>query len=176
MPTVQPPGPAAGADEVVQRLRAVGSTVATAESLTGGLVCATLVDVPGASAVVRGGMVAYAGDLKHSVLGVPAEVLQRHGTVSRECAEEMARGARRLLGADWGVATTGVAGPDPSEDRPVGTVHVAVAGVLGGEHITEHRALTLDGDRAQIRTATVRAALRLLHDTLSGHCRTGDVP
>ncbi|WP_134773806.1 CinA family protein [Ornithinimicrobium flavum] len=170
-----------GAPEVVGRLRALGATVATAESLTGGLVCAALVGVPGASTVVRGGVVAYAPEVKHEALGVPAEVVRRHGTVSRECAEAMAAGASRMLHADWAVATTGVAGPDPSEGRPVGTVHVAVCGHRDGEHITAHRALRLQGDRAQIRTASVSAALRLLHDTLpptlsDRGCTVGDHP
>jgi nicotinamide-nucleotide amidase len=181
MPTAGSQAPVPGAPEVVGRLRSLGATVATAESLTGGLVCAALVDVPGASAVVRGGVVAYVAAVKQDALGVPADVIRRHGTVSRECAEAMARGVRTALGADWGVATTGVAGPEPSEGRPVGTVHVAVAGRLDGEHITAHRTLTLQGDRAQIRTASVSAALRLLHDTLpptlSGRgCTVGDQP
>ncbi len=116
------------ANHVVARLTAAGQTVATAESLTGGLLCAALVSVPGASVVVRGGVVAYAADVKTGVLGVPADVLDQHGTVAAESAAAMAVAARALFGADWAVATTGVAGPDPIEDKPVGTVHVAVAG------------------------------------------------
>lgn len=183
MPPGMPSGASAGPSPaaVVARLAALGVSVGTAESLTGGLLCAALVDVPGASAVVRGGVVSYAPQVKHEVLGVTTELLQRHGTVSRECAGAMAVGARGLLGADWVVSTTGVAGPEPSEGRPVGTVHVAVAGVVDGEQITAHRAFSLDGDRSAIRSATVTEALRLLHDTLptpvsDEGCTVGDLP
>lgn len=169
------------ATSVIARLGALGVSVGTAESLTGGLVCAALVEVPGASAVVRGGVVSYATEVKRDVLGVPAGLLERHGAVSRACAEAMAAGARRVLGVDWSVATTGVAGPDPSEGKPVGTVHVAVVGVVEGEQITAHRAFTLDGDRSAIRMATVTEALSLLHDTLpvpvsDGGGTVGDIP
>jgi nicotinamide-nucleotide amidase len=152
------------AEQVVARLTAAGATVATAESLTGGLVCATLVSVPGASVVVRGGVVAYAAEVKTAVLGVPADLVGRHGTVAAETAVGMARAARTLMGADWGVATTGVAGPDPVEGKPVGTVHVAVAGAHG----VPTRELAAPGDRAQVRAAAVVAALRLLQQTLDG--------
>lgn len=157
---VPPPGQGDLPSRVVQVLRRRGSTVSTAESLTGGLVAGALTDVPGASAVVRGGVVAYAADVKRDVLGVPQEVLDRHGTVSRECATAMAEHVRELTGAGWGVATTGVAGPDRSEGHPVGTVHVAVA----GEHGTTARALHLHGSRSEIREATVAAVLALLEE------------
>lgn len=150
------------AARVVRLLTQSGRTVGAAESLTGGLVTGALTGVPGASAVVRGGVVAYTPDVKVAVLGVSPEVLAEHGAVSRECAEAMAVGARRVLGTDWGVATTGVAGPGPSDGHPAGTVHVAVAGESGGAH----RALHLDGDRAEVRRSTVEAALRLLEDGL----------
>lgn len=146
------------AERAVHLLRDRAATVATAESLTGGLVAAALTDVPGASAVVRGGVVSYAAEVKRDVLGVPQELLDRHGTVSPECAAAMAEGVRALLGSDWGLATTGVAGPDPSEGRPVGTVHVAVAGEQG----TTCAALHLNGSRAQIRSSTVGSVLALL--------------
>lgn len=148
--------------EVVRLLRERGQTVATAESLTGGLVCATLVAVPGASAVVRGGVVAYQPDVKRDALGVRAQTLAERGTVDPLTAQEMARGACDRLGADWAVATTGVAGPDPSEGQPVGTVHVAVAGPAG----VAAQALRLDGDRDAVRRGTVRAALSLLRARL----------
>lgn len=155
-----PTGGTSQAEEVVQRLTAAGHTVATAESLTGGLLCAALVAVPGASRVLRGGVVAYAADVKTGVLGVPPDVGSRHGTVAPGTATSMAEGARTLLGADWGVATTGVAGPDEVEGKPVGTVHVAVAGPYGAS--TRHvRAV---GGRDQVRAAAVDAALRLLCD------------
>jgi nicotinamide-nucleotide amidase len=143
-------------------LVASGLTVAAAESLTGGLVTAALTTVPGASAVVRGGIVAYAADLKNTLLGVDAELLARAGTVDRDVAVEMARGVRERLGASVGVATTGVAGPDPADGQPVGTVHIAVAAA----GLTRHQALMLSGDRAAIRRRTVDHALMLLVTTL----------
>ncbi|MFK5690532.1 CinA family protein [Ornithinimicrobium sp. LYQ92] len=152
---------AAGA--VLALLLERGQSVATAESLTGGWVCAALTAVPGASAAVRGGVTAYAVGVKHTVLGVPAEVLDGVGAVSPACAVAMARGGARLLGADWCVATTGVAGPGPSDGHPAGTVHLAVA---GGEHGVAHRALHLHGSREQIRRQTVTAALDLLEERL----------
>lgn len=139
-----------------------GHTVATAESLTGGLVAAALTDVPGASDCVRGGVVSYVDEVKREVLGVPQRVLEEHGAVSAACAEAMAQGARALLGADWGVSTTGVAGPGPAEGKQAGTVHVAVA----GEHGSTHLALSLHGTRDQVRGASVTAALELLLEVL----------
>jgi|HubBroStandDraft_5_1064220.scaffolds.fasta_scaffold213744_2 nicotinamide-nucleotide amidase len=139
-------------------LIARGETVAVAESLTGGLVAAALSSVPGASAALRGGVVAYAADLKAALLGVPADLLERHGTVHAAVAEAMAAGARDRLGATAAVATTGVAGPDPSEGKPVGMVFIAVARPAG----TISRRLALTGDRAAIRAATVDSALDLL--------------
>lgn len=150
------------AEQVVAALVAGGRSVATAESLTGGLVAAALTEVPGASAVVRGGVVSYATEVKRDVLGVPQELLERHGTVSDECAAAMAEGVRRVLGADWGVATTGVAGPSAVEGRPVGTVHVAVA----GEHGTTCAALHLHGTRTEVRRGSVAGALSLLRDSV----------
>ena len=139
-------------------------TVATAESLTGGLLCGALTDVAGASAVVRGAVVAYATDLKESVLGVGADVLARPGgAVQGEVAAQMAIGVCRVLGSGVGVATTGVAGPEPQDGQPVGTVFVAV----GVEGLVEVRRLELDGTRAEIRDATVLAALSLVVDQLA---------
>ena len=148
---------------LVRRLTERGESVATAESLTGGLVCAALTSVPGASQAVRGGVVAYAVSVKESVLGVPAGVLREQGAVSRECAVAMAVGGCATTGADWCLSTTGVAGPDPSEGRPVGTVHLALA---AGEQAVAHQVLTCHGSREQIRDQTVTAALELLLDTL----------
>lgn len=151
------------AAQVVAALVAAGRTVATAESLTGGLVCAALTDVPGASAVVRGGVVAYATELKELVLGVDAELLAAGGAVQAEVARQMASGVCRLLGADVGVATTGVAGPDPQDGQPVGTVFVAVA----AHGRTTVQALALDGDRGMIRARTVEAALGLVAEIVA---------
>ncbi len=162
------------AADVVRRLGERRLTVATAESLTGGLVCAALTDVPGASAVVRGAVVSYATALKSSLLGVDAVLLQRHGAVQPEVARQMAVGVCRALGSDVGIATTGVAGPDASDGQPVGTVYVAVAspvddGSVGGEtsaQRVEVRRLDLPGERAAVRAATVDAALALVLEAL----------
>jgi nicotinamide-nucleotide amidase len=155
------------AAEAVDALRAAGATVATAESLTGGLVCATLVTVPGASDVVRGGIVAYAAEIKTTMLGVDADLLVERGTVDAEVAEAMARGVLARIGATYGLATTGVAGPGDSEGKPPGTVHIAVAGPLG----VETRLLALTGDRESIRSGTVAALLSLLVATLGEESR-----
>lgn len=159
--------PATDPADVVAALRAAGVTVATAESLTGGLLCSTLVDVPGASTVVRGGVVAYATELKASVLGVDAGLLARTGPVDGDVAEQMARGARAVLGADVGVSTTGVAGPDAADGVPAGTVFVGLAAdaVAGG---ARHVRLALDGDRTAVRRASVDAALRAVLSVLTG--------
>ena len=149
---------AVSAIDIVDALRGTGQTLATAESLTGGLLCATLVDVPGASDVLRGGVVAYLPDTKRDVLGVDSDLIERVGTVHADVAAAMAEGAVRVLGSTWGVATTGVAGPEPSEGKPVGTVHVAVAGPGG----VQTRDLSLHGDRGLIREQAVDAALSLL--------------
>lgn len=146
------------APEVVRGLDERGHTVGTAESLTGGLVCATLTTVSGSSAVVRGGVVAYATDVKHGVLGVDADLLAAGGAVQAQVAEQLARGVRPVLGCDWGLATTGVAGPTEQDGRPVGTVFVAVC----GPGRAQVRRLALDGDREQVRLASVEAVLRLL--------------
>ncbi len=146
------------AADVVRQLIAEGRTIAAAESLTGGLVSAALTEVPGASAVVRGGAVTYATDSKASVLGVDAALLAAGGPVQAPVAAAMARGVRALFGADLGVATTGVAGPDPQGDAPVGRVFIAVAGP-DAERVVQ---LDLTGDRAAIRQETVAAVLDLL--------------
>jgi nicotinamide-nucleotide amidase len=153
---------------VIKVLRARGASVACAESLTGGLVIAALTAVPGASAVVRGGVVAYSADVKRDVLQVPAVTLESSGAVSEQAAVAMARGVRQLLGADWGVATTGVAGPEASEGKPVGTVHVAVSGIRAdGEEVRRARALSLHGSREEIRGATVEQAVDLLAEVIA---------
>ena len=152
------------ASRVLEVLAGRGESVATAESLTGGLLSATLTDVPGASRSFVGGVVSYATRVKESLLGVPAEVVSRHGVVSGECAAAMATGVRAVLDATWGLATTGVAGPDSQEGKPVGTVWVAVAGPRG----TEVRRLALSGDRRSIREGSCRDVLGLLAAVLDG--------
>ncbi|MEV6690740.1 CinA family protein [Micromonospora sp. NPDC051196] len=143
---------------VVHRLTERRETVATVESLTGGLLAATIVEIAGASAVYRGGLVVYATELKEWLAGVPARLLAERGPVDADVAVALAEGGRRRCGADWGLATTGVAGPEPQDGKPVGLVFVAVAGPEG----TQVRQLNLDGGRDQIRGATVTEALRLL--------------
>lgn len=151
--------PLADAASVVAGLRASGQTVAAAESLTGGLVCAALVDVPGASAVLRGAVVAYQPDVKVELLGVDAALVAEHGTVNAEVAEQLAVGVRERLDATWGLGTTGVAGPGPAEGHSAGTVHVAVAGPGG----VTSRELRIHGDRDHVRRSAVRAVLADLH-------------
>lgn len=146
------------AARLVAGLTARGETVAVAESLTGGLVASTLVEVPGVSAVLRGAVVAYATDLKTALLDVDAALLARVGAVDADVAAAMAEGVRRRLSATYGLATTGVAGPDPQEGVLPGTVHVA----LVGPHGARGSALRLAGDRPAIRVAAVRAVLELL--------------
>jgi nicotinamide-nucleotide amidase len=144
-------------NDVVRLLLARGETFATAESLTGGLVAATMVEIPGVSAVFRGGLVVYATDLKHALAGVPEDLLAARGPVDPDVAVALAAGARSRCGADWGLATTGVAGPDPQNGIAPGTVYVAVDGPSGGEVLK----LSLTGDRATIRTESVTRVLAL---------------
>ncbi|HUW16068.1 MAG TPA: CinA family protein [Actinomycetes bacterium] len=149
---------------VLERLLSTGSTVAVAESLTGGLVTAALTEVPGASRVVRGGVVAYVNDVKHEILGVAGEALAVDGPVSAEVATALAEGVRRRMTATFGVATTGVAGPDQQDGHPVGEVYVAVAGPDG--RVVRRLDLSGAGDRAAVRRATVVAALSLLAEVV----------
>lgn len=144
-----------------------GWTLAVAESLTGGLLVADLIAVPGSSRVVLGGIVAYQEAAKHALLDVPEATLRRYGAVSPQCALAMARGARHRLQAATAVSTTGVAGPGASEGKPVGTVHLAVTLRLPGrEEVTAAVALDLTGTRTQIRAQAVAHGLSLLLDTL----------
>ncbi len=148
----------------VSALRAAGKTIATAESLTGGLLSSRLTSVPGASGIFSCGVCAYSGEIKQSLLRVPRETIARTGTVSRETAGAMARGVRALARSDIGLASTGVAGPDPLEDKAVGTAFVALAD--GSE--TFVRALTLSGDREKIRFLCASHALDMLRLRLAG--------
>lgn len=141
-----------------------GRTIATAESLTAGLVASTIASVPGASNVLRGGIVAYASDLKVSALGVPASLVEQGGVIQAPVAGAMAVGVRSWASADFGLASTGVAGPDPQDGHPVGEVHVAVAGPVDGA-IRTH-SLTLTGDRDGIRHGTVLVLLGMVLDAL----------
>lgn len=156
---------AAPAADLVRALTVSGLTLATAESLTGGLVAAALTDVPGASVPFVGSVVSYATRVKADVLGVDPVLLAARGAVDPEVARQMALGVCRVLGTDVGVATTGVAGPDPQDGHPVGTVFVAVAGPHGAVVV---QSLRLRGDRTSIRATTVAAALDLTLRVLAG--------
>lgn len=156
--------PPADAADLLALLASRDWTLAVAESLTGGLVAARLVAVPGASAVVRGGVTAYATDLKASLLGVEADLLAERGAVDPEVAQQMARGVRRLLGADVGLATTGVAGPDSQDGKEPGLVYVAVS----SPERTEVGELHLAGDRAEVREAAVSRVLELARRVVAG--------
>lgn len=144
--------------ELLALLESRGETLAFAESLTGGLLTDEFITVAGASAVVRGGVIAYATDLKETLLDVDPALLAQRGAVDRDVALAMARGARTRMGATYGLATTGVAGPDPQDGHPVGTVYIALSGP-GGERVER---LALSGTRAQIRRDAVTAAAGLL--------------
>lgn len=140
------------------------ATLATAESLTCGLIAATLSQVPGASRVLRGGLAAYATDVKVRVLGVDPKLVERHGVISAECAEAMAARATSVFSSDWAVASTGVAGPDPQEGHEPGTVFIAVA----GPGIMRTETLDLLGAREELRVTTVERALLLLVQMVVG--------
>ena len=149
--------------ELVALLAARGLTVAVAESLTGGLLVAELIRTPGAAAVVVGGVVAYNTAIKHSVLGVDAQLLAAYGAVHPTVAQQMATGVRSALAvdgrpADIGISTTGVAGPDPQDSQPVGTVYLGFA--IGTE--VQSIALQLSGTRDDIRNAVVSESLMQL--------------
>lgn len=151
------------ATQVHEALLDRGATVAAAESLTGGSLSVLLSAAPGASQTFRGAIVSYATEVKMSLLEVPEDVVASRGVVSAECAVAMAEGARRALDASYALSTTGVAGPEPQEGKPVGLVFVALA---DGRRTTVRR-LELDGSRTEIQQATCREALSLLATTLA---------
>ncbi|MDH2393784.1 CinA family protein [Streptomyces sp. HNM0663] len=159
------------AARVLALLAERGETLAVAESFTGGLVAAELTAVPGASRTFRGSVTAYATALKKDLLGVDGTLLAERGAVDPDVAAQMAAGVRRALGAGWGLATTGVAGPDPQDGAPVGTVFLAVSGPDGQEKVA---ALRLNGDRAEIRMESVRSVLELLFGELHDNARAQD--
>ena len=152
------------ARQAVAALAAAGATLATAESLTGGMLGEKITGVSGSSAIYRGGVISYCNAVKAAVLGVSAWDLETLGAVSAPVAKQMARGARRVLAADYALSTTGIAGPNSDETgKPVGLVYIACCGPAG----CRVRELRLTGDRAAIRQATCHAALQLLLETLA---------
>lgn len=151
------------AAEVLERARNRGATLGTAESCTGGLVAATLTAIPGSSEVVRGGVVSYWAEVKRDVLGVPEDVIETFGVVSEQCARAMAEGAARVLGCDYTVSTTGIAGPGGAEPgKPVGTVCFGLHTPQGDRTLTTSRGSSRD----EVRSLAVRTALRLLLEEL----------
>jgi nicotinamide-nucleotide amidase len=159
------------AARVLRLLTERDQTLAVAESLTGGLVAAELTSVPGASRVFRGSVTAYATELKRDVLGVDGTLLAERGAVDPDVALQMAAGVREVLGSSWGIATTGVAGPEPQDGQPVGTVYVSAVGPAGAKKTV---ALRLNGDRAEIRMESVRSVLELLSSELRKDGRAQD--
>ncbi|MFV0463643.1 MAG: CinA family protein [Nostocoides sp.] len=140
-------------------------SIGCAESLTAGWLAGTIANVPGASTVLRGGVVAYATDVKKELLGVDGDLLRRNGAVDPQVARQMATGVCRVLRCDVGLATTGVAGPTEQDGHRVGEVHIAVA--WPAKAVVEVRTLDLDGDRTAIRQGAVLAAINLLIATLA---------
>lgn len=174
--------------QILQRLSQQDTTLATAESLTAGALAARIADVPGASSVLRGGVISYCNPIKQDLLNVDPELLATRGAVDGAVAAQMALGAAHACDADIGISTTGVAGPEPHQGKPVGTVYLGVA-VRGGvvprsglslpedlsvyandQGLAGYRLLQLSGDRAAIRAASVDGALQLLGD-LFGSCQ-----
>lgn len=174
--------------ELLQSLAHRSLTVATGESLTAGAVAARIAEVPGASAVLLGGVVAYCNEVKADVLGVSENLLEQRGAVDPDVAAQMAAGAAERCGADIGISTTGVAGPEPHQGKDVGTVYLGLAcrreavddlglripqkctptdGGRRSPWLTASRLLDLDGERADIRSGTVDGALTLLTDFLN---------
>ncbi|NES12796.1 MULTISPECIES: CinA family protein [Micromonospora] len=147
---------------VVHSLHERHETLATVESLTGGALANAIVEIAGVSGIYRGGLVVYATELKSRLAGVPGDLLAERGPVDPDVAAALAEGGRERCGADWGLATTGVAGPEPQDGKPVGLVYVAAAGPSG----TTVRRLDLDGNRDEIRSGAVIEALRLLAERI----------
>jgi nicotinamide-nucleotide amidase len=151
-------------------LRASGATLTAAESCTGGLFSQRITAVAGSSDYFLGAAVTYSNELKTQLVGVPAEMIAAHGAVSEPVARAMAEGVRRTLRSDWGVGITGIAGPGGgSEEKPVGTVHLAVAGPLDGE--VDHRHVRLPGDRDRVRRFATQIVLEMLRRRLMAEAK-----
>lgn len=170
---------AAVSARLIQLARSRGRTLAVAESLTGGAVAAALVAQPGASAVLTAGIVAYTNEMKTALLGVDATLLAERGSVDADVAVAMADGVRRATGADLGLATTGVAGPEPHDGKAVGTVYLAVCGP--GDAVPTVEELALTGHRDEIRQQSTHDVLALALAGLervdgAAHARPGAAP
>lgn len=153
--------------ELVQVLTARKETVAVCESLTAGLCAARIADIPGASAVLRGGFITYATELKIELAGVLRETVEEFGVVSAQCVEEMADGARTQCASTWGIALSGVAGPDSQEGHPAGTVFIGIAGPDGTHAVKAGGSEGLAGSRQAIREHAVAHACAALLGELS---------
>jgi PncC family amidohydrolase len=152
-------------EEVGSLLVERGETLAIAESLTGGLVASMITNVPGSSRYLLEGVVSYANGSKMATLGVKEATLIAHGAVSEEVAIEMAIGVRQRAGSDWGVSTTGIAGPTgATPEKPLGLVYVGVAGPRGARAVRH----VFDGDRLAVKRASAEAALLHLAEELRG--------
>ena len=152
------------AAEIIEKLARQGKTVAVAESCTGGMICSMLVEQVGASACFAEGYVTYSNEAKEKNLGVSHEVLEACGAVSEQTARQMAEGVRRRGEADYGVATTGIAGPDGgTAEKPVGLVYIACAHA-GGTQVERH---VFSGDRTRVRTQAAERALALLEECMA---------
>jgi nicotinamide-nucleotide amidase len=151
-------------EKVAKLLSDSGLTLSVAESCSGGLIAKRITDIPGSSGYFLLGAVTYSNSSKERVLGVPADLIERHGAVSSEVALAMAEGVRRVSGSDIAIATTGIAGPGGgSPEKPVGAVYIAIDSPDGSETFFQH----FEGDRNTIREATAEAALRLLLNRFS---------
>jgi nicotinamide-nucleotide amidase len=145
---------------LTQRLKELGQTLAVAESCTGGRLAAAFTARAGASVYFLGGVVAYSNEVKINVLGVSREAIEEYGAVSREVAEEMARGARRITGAGWALSTTGIAGPGGgTPEKPVGTVWIALASPDG---TVSAQKFNFSGSRLEVMNQATNAAIEML--------------
>lgn len=152
-------------DSIISTLTAGGYSVATAESCTGGMIASTIVDVPGASDCFNEGYVTYSNEAKMKNLGVKDSTLMAHGAVSYETAMEMAKGVRKKAKADFGVSSTGIAGPGGgSPKKPVGLVYI---GCAYGDDECIVKELRLKGDRTTVRTSATKEALELLEECIN---------
>jgi nicotinamide-nucleotide amidase len=150
---------------ILATLRSANQTLATAESLTGGLLSGAITDVPGSSDVFLGGIIAYSSAMKSALLKVDGELIDTHGVVSAEVAIAMARGASNVLGSDWAIATTGVAGPGPSDGIAAGTVWVAI---VGPDRALFAEEFIISGNRQEVRVRTIARAFASFTRILGG--------